>query len=227
VQQEAPGAVMGIVWTHVDHFCGSLCTSADWQKGFLYVADVTKECAVFEMYYLHLHGASCSLKDVVVARVDAVPNDMAKVMDDAASGTGTNAMSGVGKGDFEGKVAMIDLRNKLDRRVISLNIKTALPFLVCAGALALIVVINDYYFQSYHFQSILSLDEIKPLFSDVASIPIMFIQKMHAEALTPTGVIITAFHGANLYVFIRTCLHMSRCMADLGGNEACTLLFLH
>jgi len=227
VQQEAPGAVMGIVWTHVDHFCGSLHASADWQEGLLYVADVTQGYAVFEMYYLHHHGVPCSLKNVVVARFHAEPKDMAKVMDDAASGIGTNVISGVGTGDFQGKVALIDLRNKWDRHVISLHITTALSILVRAGAVGLMVIINDYYFQSNHFQRILSLDEIKPLFSDVASIPIIFIRKMHAEPLAPTGVIITAFRGANLCVVIRTCLPMSRSIADLGRTEACTLLLLH
>jgi len=169
----------------------------------------------------------CSLKNVVVARFHAEPKDMAKDMDDATSGIGTNVISGVGTGDFQGKVALMDLRNKLDRRVISLHIKTALSILVCAGAVGLMVIINDYHFQSNHFQRILSLDEIQPLFSDVASIPIIFIRKMHAEPLAPTGVIITAFHGANLCLVIRTCLPMSRSMADLGRVESCTLLFLY
>jgi len=230
MQQEAPGAVMGIVWTHIEHFGGSLCASAGWQEGFLYVAGTT---AGFEMHYLHHHGAPCSLKDVGVALFNAESTECflkeASGMDDAA-GDNTNVMSGVGAGGLQGKVALIDLRNKFNRLMISQDIKTALPLLVCAGALGLIVVINDCYFQSIvpsnHFQWILLLDEIKPLFADVASIPIIFIRKMHTEALTPTGAIITAFHGATFVLafllYLPACLWLNWEVLSHVGCFLCT-----
>ena len=37
VQQEAPGAAMGVVWTHLDCFRDGLCGGAGWQAGFLRV----------------------------------------------------------------------------------------------------------------------------------------------------------------------------------------------
>ena len=38
VQQEAPGAVMGVVWTHLDWFRDGLCSGAGWQAASI-VAD--------------------------------------------------------------------------------------------------------------------------------------------------------------------------------------------
>jgi len=206
VQQEAPGAVMGIVWTHVDRFCGSLRASVDWKKGILYVVDMTEGCDGIEMHYLHRYTASWSLKDVGVAKVDAesLAQDMAREMGDT-SGAGTNAMSGVCRGNLQGKVALIDFYT-WDCRTISQNIKTVLQVLVCAGALGLIVFNCDSSEGINDFHRMLSLDEIKVLFSDVASIPIMFIRRMHARALAQTGVVITAFHGANLRVVIPSVL---------------------
>merc|ERR1712091_701319 len=37
VQQEAPGAVMGVVWTHTDCFPDYACAGAGWCQGFVRV----------------------------------------------------------------------------------------------------------------------------------------------------------------------------------------------
>ena len=219
VQQEAPGAVMGLVWTHIDNFPAILGAKSGWQEGFLHVVGVSEADARFEMQYLHHHGAPCSLKDVHIANVDSESKDMEK--EDHGSVANTYA-------NMQGKVVLIDHRKKWDRQTISQSIKTALPLLVCAGALGLIVVLNDYYFEIKRFQTILILDEIRPLFSDVTSIPIIFIRKMHAEALTPNGVVITAFHGDRLSCHpFSACLPLHHSPADLKRAEWCKLLSLH
>ena len=67
VRQEAPGAVMGIVWTHTDFFTDGVCGGADGQEGFLRVVgsaggDTTSWIAM--RYALQQFvGAPCVLKD--------------------------------------------------------------------------------------------------------------------------------------------------------------------
>ena len=195
VQQEAPGAAMGLVWTHVDHFSG-LRAKAVWQQGLLCVRSNTKEKELFQMQYLHHHGAPCLLHNVGIANVDPQSNEVRREQEDYSSGA-ANVMSRFGT-NMQGKVALIDLRYKLDRDLITQTIKMALPLLLRAGALGLIIIIHNYYFENNNFQRIFTLGRITPLFSDVASIPIIFIRKMHAETLTTTNVAISALHGARL-----------------------------
>ena len=67
VQQEAPGAVMGLVWTHADFFVDGVCGGADGQEGFLRVVgsasgEMTSWIAM--RYVQQLVGPPCVLKDV-------------------------------------------------------------------------------------------------------------------------------------------------------------------
>jgi len=198
VQQEAPGAVMGVVWTHTDWFFHGLCSGAGWQPGFLCVTGAVNFLASgIEMLYLHQNVAPCAMKDVGVVKVDKESEDGETEQKKRRSVAGTIAMEGVGYGDMQGKVALVDLQDTWERDVIIQKMKVALPKLVRSGALGLIVVTNDYY-----FRSIPALDKINAILSDVASIPIMLIREIHAEALVPTGVTITAFPGANSCCFL-------------------------
>jgi len=67
VQQEAPAAVMGLVWTHTDLFADGVCGGADGQGGFLRVVDsadgeTTSWIAI--RYLEEMPKWPCSLQDV-------------------------------------------------------------------------------------------------------------------------------------------------------------------
>jgi len=66
VQQEASGAVMGIVWTHIDSFTDGVCNGAGGQLGLLWVTGSAggETASWISMYYSLNLGSPCALKDV-------------------------------------------------------------------------------------------------------------------------------------------------------------------
>jgi len=81
VQQEAPGSVMVVVWTHIDCFTDCVCGGAEWYNGYLRVVDEdgANESWIV-MLYLQQRGVPCKLKEVpVLVLARNLDSDLSKI----------------------------------------------------------------------------------------------------------------------------------------------------
>lgn len=179
MQQEAPGAVMSIVWTHADCFNDSVCGKG-WRQGYMKLAGAagTNE-KWMDMWYLQRSGVICRLEDVDLVTI----RDLA-VHANAPAVTLGNADPDE---DVRGKVAVMHIaKDNGEGSAVVEKISKALLHLDPRGALVVIAIVSDQLFdQTNHLKAMLA--------SILASsIPIMIIPARERHTLTQSTAL-TAF----------------------------------
>ena len=181
VQQEAPGAVMSIVWTHADCFNDSVCHRG-WRQGYMKLAGAagTNE-KWMDMWYLQRSGVICRLEKVGLVTI----RDLA-VQANAPAFTLRNADADE---DVRGKVAVMHIaKDNGQRSAVVEKISKALLDLDPRGALAVIAIVSDQLFDQHN--------ELKAMLASIpaSSIPIMIIPAREHDTLTQSTAL-TAFPG--------------------------------
>jgi len=189
VQQEAAGAVMGLVWTHFDWFADGTCSGAIGQPCFLRVtgsADGETPTWIATCYLQQLLGELSPLKYVGVVNCGYLGQRQEMHRD-------VDSQQRVETEDVQGKVALFECISTYD--ILIVDIKASLPRVQSRGAVGVVVVISDYY---YTHEAVAIFSNLSASLCAIACIPIMLIQKSEASALTRLGVKLTAFPGSLL-----------------------------
>jgi len=190
VQQEAPGAVMSLVWTHTDIFDDSVCGGPNGQEGFLRVvggAGGETVSWIAMRYIQQLVGAPCVLKDVGIVKCRSLGKWKEKHGD-------VEVQRRVGAEDVRGMVAVFDvicMSNDIER--CTNNIKAYVLDLQSRGFAGVLVIVG-WDSNSYKVETILrKLCSSLRTVADI--IPIMLILNSDAGALACPEAKLTAFPG--------------------------------
>ena len=194
VQQEAPGAVMALVWTHSDWFTDGVCSGAGGQPGFLRMTGSTggETAAWIAMRYLQqLSGVPCTPTDVCIVHCGhCFEMKMRRREEDCGSVIVQQRVETWGE-DVRGKVALV--KSTHNNIVVRIDIQDILPDLQSRGAVGIVVILNDFVYMNY---AMVILGKLSSSLGPAASIPIMLISERDAGALALPGAKLTAFPGA-------------------------------
>jgi len=206
VQQEAPGAVMGLVWTHTDFFADGVCGGADGQEGFLRVGgsaggEMTSWIAM--RYVQQLVGAPSALKDVGFVKCRSLQKQKKK------------HGGHVGAEDVRGKVALFEFGEFLIVERMADDIKAYVLDLRSRGSVGVLVIHDDWNLNDWRF--IYNVRMLSSSLCAVADIPIMNILKSDAGAMVRPGAKLTAFPGWLLPCCRDKCLYLPGPCASSRG----------
>jgi len=192
VQQEAPGAVMGLVWTHTDFFTDGVCGGSDGHGGLLRVVgsagrEMTSWIAM--RYVQQLVEAPCALKDVGIFKCRSLGEWKGEH-------GGVELQRRVAAEDVRGKVALFACScfsriyiSNMER--MADDIKAYVQDLRSRGSVG-VLVIHDY--SSDKDQN--RLGKLSSSLCTIADIiPIMLILNSDAGALARPEAKLTAFPG--------------------------------
>ena len=187
VQQEAPGAAMGVVWTHRDRFVDGVCDcGSGFLCGYLCTTDI-EEATTVAMRYLQRTGPAVQIKDTSVVFVD-LNHDV-----DEKTGGITRSVSGL--------VAMVDLSQTFTSNLPK-TLRRFVAELYYQSPVAVIAVVGQDVFDASDEERTLLL-ALTPL----PSIPVMLIKTGTADALARTGARVSSFPGARTACLLRHVLH--------------------
>jgi len=196
VQQEAAGAVMGLVWTHFDWFADGTCSGGICQPCFLRLTGSTDgetPTWIATRYFQQLLGELSPLKyvDVVNCGYLGQRQEMHRDVD---------SQQRVETEDVQGKVALFEYTYNFQ----SFDMKRMIR-VQSRGAVGVVVIMNDYY---YTREPVVIFSDIEDELRAEACIPIIFIRKSEASALTRLGVKLTAFPGSLLPSCHAVCVYV-------------------
>jgi len=200
VQQEAPGAVMSLVWTHSDFFANDAFGGDGGHLGFLCVtgrAYGETESWIAMCYLQQETGVSCAFQDVPIVYCGSLDIDAYTF----------SLKQHVETEDVQGKVALFDDSNFEFRYLARHGISRLCLDLQSRGAVGVIIIIDDCrYDNTVDGTAILST-----LLSSgcaAACLPIMLILEGDAHILAHPGAKITAYPGLLLPFCPATCLYV-------------------
>ena len=211
VQQEAPGAVMGIVWTHADVFGDGVCDGARWENTFLSVRSGRRgdgesvcaghgaaeqgDCESAEAeersqtgetwvaaHFLQHSGPLCKLEHARLVLLE-----WGQVEGQGGDGGGGNER--INDEDVRGRVVVLDSSTDYGfwRSGGGVKLARALPVLERHGVVGMIVIGVDCFKNSKFDPCPFTISE--------PSIPIMLVPKAAAGALKAPNATMTAFPG--------------------------------
>jgi len=213
VQQEAPGAVMGVVFTHSDWFTDGVCCGTGLQQGFLRMTgsaggDNTTWIVMQTLLTRRGHRQSW-LKDVEIVDLGSLNDrDERKRKENEAE----KAHLRIETGNVQGKVALIDLSTSWYWIISSDegadSIQTSILDVQSRGGVGVVFVIHDVVYKDEK-----SLNDLPILASlcTTASIQIMLIPKKDVAALAFLGGKLTAFRGVCMFCVFCVCACACSC----------------
>jgi len=200
VQQEAPGAVMSLVWTHSDFFANDAFGGDGGHLGFLCVtgrAYGETESWIAMCYLQQETGVSCAFQDVPIVYCGSLDIDAYTF----------SLKQHVETEDVQGKVALFDDSNFEFRYLARHGISRLCLDLQSRGAVGVIIIIDDCRYDDTADDTAI-LSTLLSSGCAAACLPIMLILEGDAHILAHPGAKITAYPGLLLPFCPATCLYV-------------------